>query len=734
MPLPLSDPLTSVEPTDPNPPSPLERAEAALHDMMLLANKYDVLDATLRQQCLRAMHCLLPSRQQLRPRSVDEQVAQVQRCVDAITRVLPLEAAPAVPRTCVGNWALLIKPPVSRAPKAMPAETPAAISSEALRATLESLDRLLSPMSTTEAFARFTEALTAAPFHTPQISAATVLEAAGPDADLRAYVTGQVRHGRSAGQIGAAWAEEQQIEFKPALRRRIERMVARASTGQSLVDHRRVRPPVMPSCPPLLQALIIKVANGRPGATKVSIARQVASELPVWIGRARAAGVLLDVRPPSNLTVTRYMARWSLIAAVSREEGVTEALKAFKPTDRYSKATTANSVWQLDHVTLDILVMIMAEAGPKVVRPYLTTLTDESTGVCVGWVLDIEPPTSFSTSRVLYRAFTPWRETGRIRSYCPVVLRHDRGRDFLSKHVERSLALLGVTQEICPPRTPNARPELERFFRSLHMGMSGLPGFIGNGGLTMAQASARPNELLTMDDLVCHLEDWTRESNCSVHSGQKETPMQAWERHPGLTVPPDLTWRLLKSDVRRTVKERGIEFDHGWYRGNLRNPDGLPLTELQQKNVRVYYSPDQPKHIWVTEWFETPTGREEAYLGMATRVEAGVPSLNMEEAYEETRNNVRAIARTATAMTRQEDATRQAETRAQTPAPILKVVEHRAAVAASAAQQTTAERRALAAHAELVQATVVSFDDDDDNLDFRAPSAFSSTHTAPEWA
>ena len=220
-----------------------------------------------------------------------------------------------------------------------------------------------------------------------------------------------------------------------------------------------------------------------------------------------------------------------------------------------------------------------------------------------------------------------------------------------------------------------------------------------------------------------------------MHSGQKETPLQAWERHPGLTVPADLTWRLLKSDVRRTVQERGIEFSSGWYRGNLRNPDGLPLTELQQKNVRVYYSPDQPKHIWVTEWFETPTGREEAYLGMATLVEAGVPSLNMVEAYDETRDNIRAIARTATAMTRQEDAARQANTLAQAAAPILKVVEHRAAVAAAAAQQTKADRKALAAHAELLQATVVSFGDEDDgSLDLRALGVSSSTHTTPELA
>jgi hypothetical protein len=406
------------------------------------------------------------------------------------------------------------------------------------------------------------------------------------------------------------------------------------------------------------------------------------------------------------------MARWSPIATSARHDGVTEALKAFKPHDRYSKATAANSIWQLDHVTLDVLVTMMTEDGLQVVRPFVTALIDEATGVCVGWVFDVLPPDAFSTSRVLYRAMTPWRETGRTRCSCPVTLRHDRGRDFLGNHVERILTLLGIQQDICPPYTPNARPEIERFFRSMHMGMSALPGFIGKHGRTIAEATARPDELLSMDALVQHLEDWTRESNCSVHAGQRETPMQGWVRQPGPPVPADLAWRLLRSDVHRTIREGGIEFARRWYRGDLRNPNGVPLTELQQQKVRVYYSPDQMDRIWVTEWFDSPNGRTEAYLGVAHAVVAGTPSITLEESYHETRIHIRAITSTATAMTRQEDAVRQLATQAQAVAPMLNVMEHRATLAAATAQQAKVEQRALDSHAELLHATALSFDDE----------------------
>lgn len=721
------DPPASADPLDPTPRQPLEQAEAALNAMMLLADEHGVFDQAIRQQCLSALHCLSAGRQKLRPRTVDERLAQVQRCIDAITRALPLEAVPAAATGAVRNWSLLAKPPVSRAPTFVPEPATVLICSEALDQTLDALRQLRAPLSAAEAQARFTVALTPAPFHVAAVTEATVLDAEGPDAELRRFVTGRVRQGRSPGQIVAAWSHAQQVPVTRALRRRVERMVARLGTEALLVDRRRVRQSVMYSCPPLVQALILKVALARSGATKVAIAAQVAAELPEWLGRARAAGVQLDVRPPSHLTVARYMARWSPIANAAREDGVTEALKTFKPVDRYSTAMTANSVWQLDHVTLDLAITITTETGREVKRPFVTALLDEATGVCVGWVIDVLPPNAFSTSRVLYRALTPWRETGRVRCCCPVTLKHDRGKDFVGNHVERILMQLGIAQDICPPHTPNARPEIERFFRSMHMGMSALPGFIGHNGMTLAEAAAHPDELLTIEALVQHLEDWTRESNTSVHAGARETPMQRWMREPGPLVPTDLAWRLLRSDVHRTIREGGIEFARQWYKGDLKNPNGMPLTELQQEKVRVYYSPDQPDRIWVTEWLDSPTGRPEAYLGMARAVVPGMPSITMAESYESTRAHIRAIARTATSMTHAEDAARQVNAQAMAAAPILNVMEHRATLAAATAQQAKVERRAFDAHTALLHATTLSFDDD-------ASSAGSDAgESAPVW-
>lgn len=685
--------------------------EAELQRVAAEAVRLDLLTEDLRQLVLRA--CKHAGREdRIRPRTADEKVAKVKEAIREISAVLPRECLTTAPVASSGVTLSRVHATKPRAGSTQgePGAPRMRLSVDSLRDTLGVLEALLEPAHPAVQAERYRRALEPQPWHPAMPAPNSVLAPTGPGSALRALVLGKVRAGASAGETLSAWCEATGAAPTRALRRRVERLVKKAGIDSSLVDGRSLRAPIMWSCPPLVQALIIKVAFARRGATKAAIARVVGQELQLWLARAREAGVSTDVRAPSANTVGRFMSRWSVLATETVEDGPKVALKANRPVDRYSKAVRPNLCWQEDHVTLDIVVVEGTGSALRVVRPTLSALIDEASGVCVGWVLDTEAPNAFTTSRLLYRALTPWRESGRTKTCCPVTLKHDRGRDFLSGHVERVLTNLGITQVICPPRTPNARPEEERFFRSIHLGCSALAGYIGKGGQSLADAAATPERLLTIDGLRQHLEDWTLEFNTSVHRGETMSPMQAWTTSLGPVVPQDLAWRLLRSDIRRIIRREGIEFDSRLYKGALRHPDGRSLTELIGTPVRVYSTPDYPERIWVTVWEgEGSTGREEVYLGAARVPEPGVPSLDMEEVFGETRNDVRAIAKVAKSITAHEDRERQARAMQAISGPVLNLVEHRTATNAKVAEARRSERAEQARHAALLRAPALSF-------------------------
>ncbi|MBN2060734.1 MAG: DDE-type integrase/transposase/recombinase [Deltaproteobacteria bacterium] len=57
----------------------------------------------------------------------------------------------------------------------------------------------------------------------------------------------------------------------------------------------------------------------------------------------------------------------------------------------------------------------------------------------------------------------------------------DNGQDYASKHIEAACGALGVDLDFTPPFTPEAKPHIERFFRSLSMSLfEELDGYIGH--------------------------------------------------------------------------------------------------------------------------------------------------------------------------------------------------------------------------------------------------------------
>jgi len=63
----------------------------------------------------------------------------------------------------------------------------------------------------------------------------------------------------------------------------------------------------------------------------------------------------------------------------------------------------------------------------------------------------------------------------------PETLKHDNGSDYVSQHMQRVLATLEIYPHVCPPFKPEAKPYIERAFKTLlHSIVPTMPGYVGH--------------------------------------------------------------------------------------------------------------------------------------------------------------------------------------------------------------------------------------------------------------
>lgn len=429
------------------------------------------------------------------------------------------------------------------------------------------------------------------------------------------------------------WCAEAGVEATPALRRAIERLVRAVRSGVPTVDGRWLRADAMWSCPPLVQALILTHALGHPAATHVQIARNVAIDLSRWLSEAQALGVALSVPAPSRQTVGRFLARVPDSIRDARALGIDEALRRRKPTDRYTHPAMPNERWEVDHTQLDCWIRVRTGAAWTPVRPWLTTVVDVVSGLCIAFFVSVDAPDAFRLSQIMYSALTPWPEIGRHTACLPQMLVSDNGPDFKSSHAARVLQLLGIVHSFSRPYRPNDRPSIERLIGTLSLSVSGLPGYTKSRLVTDKSVHEAPEALLTAAALHAHLTESVFNLNTTVRRGETGTPLDQWKRGVSAQPPEDLIWRLLRSTTTRTVTDEGIEFDSAMYLGSLKHPvTGETHAELVGRRVRVYWTPTNVSQLWLTTCEpDSDEAKPEEFLGIVYRDGAGMPRLHYQE-------------------------------------------------------------------------------------------------------
>lgn len=229
------------------------------------------------------------------------------------------------------------------------------------------------------------------------------------------------------------------------------------------------------------------------------------------------------LKAPNYPTVYRWCRALDPALRGMARQGIAHYQHQFELVHRW-ESQAPNALWQADHTLLD--VWISDERGRQV-RPWLTLIVDDYSRAVCGYVLSTEVPGALQIALALRHAIRPKTNTQWPVQGLPNQLYTDRGRDFLSDHIEEICLRLHIGVLRARPRQPRGKGKIERLFRTLNTGLlQRLPHYI-------KQASGQTDEpRLTLTQLEDHLETYiihAYHQQCHQTTGQ--APLARWSEN-----------------------------------------------------------------------------------------------------------------------------------------------------------------------------------------------------------
>jgi transposase InsO family protein len=266
---------------------------------------------------------------------------------------------------------------------------------------------------------------------------------------------------------------------------------------------------------------------------------------------------------PTQQTVRNFILRWKKDNAQAHTFMVSPDLwrNLYQPAfgDMAESATHVNAVWELDSSPADV----MCSDGKR--WTVIGGIDVYSRRVMV--VLH-QSSSAEGVARLLRKMSLAWGLASKVR--------RDNGLDYASRRIDQFCHGLDIENQATPPFTPDAKPFIERFFRTLAYGLfEDLPGYIGHNVAQRQALRSRDSfaqrfmkrggtvELpMTTEELQGWLDRWIEGVyHQGVHgelgmspnakAGQCKQPVRKIEDERILDI-------LLAAGITRTVQKKGI--------------------------------------------------------------------------------------------------------------------------------------------------------------------------------
>lgn len=403
--------------------------------------------------------------------------------------------------------------------------------------------------------------------------------------------------------------------------------------AELLIDqrHRRVTTPRV--MVPLVKALVLLWWNGRKKITAHQITTQVKGELAKLAARARADGYRKPFPEISEASVQKFLQSLPKSVKRVRDDGMQSYIRQARVVCAQQLAKAANQYWELDHSPADIWAVVSAEQPEQEVQLYLTACIDAYSGLPLAVHVDSRNPTAYTTSIVLRQALVPSEIDGRTVGGIPEHMVLDNGKDFTSTHVQAVADALGIQTIYAAPRTPDEKPHVERFFRTLNQHFAQFPGYKPADGKSEGAAQKNRGRLLTVRQIKEEAERFRMDYCRRASEKRAGSPLDRYADTVMMRPTPErdlLDLLLLKSDEIRTLTREGVQFRKHKYVGGVSTRRGHRYSELEGRRVVIRYHPD------VTEWIVIFDAHTNEPLGELTRADifaltGGASAINQAE-------------------------------------------------------------------------------------------------------
>lgn len=339
-----------------------------------------------------------------------------------------------------------------------------------------------------------------------------------------------------------------------------------------------------------------------PEARLSSAIFSISHALNEWIPSQRS---LEDHPTPSYGTIRNRILALGGERRLQHEEGKRAARLAYKQVMMGPDLVYPMARWEIDHTKIDINV-VDNEGNLVIGRVWLTCVMDHTTRMIAGYLLSAEAPDTTRILEVLRFSMLPKTrpllDSLGVKSDWPIAgvpseVATDRGKELLSGSAHRAFQVLGIDAVIMPPRTPQAKGRIERFFGTLNTLL-----FHQFAGTTKSNPSAKGDRKPLQEARVTfdELNSLIARTICDVyhnkrHSVLRSSPLQMWNkltaRYPvvNLKSGPDIREATMLS-YEATVTRSGIRIEGIQYG----SPDLARIRSRAHAHVRSRGNPMVP--------------------------------------------------------------------------------------------------------------------------------------------
>lgn len=297
------------------------------------------------------------------------------------------------------------------------------------------------------------------------------------------------------------------------------------------------------------------------------------------------------LKNPSFSTFARYISKISEFELISSRLSKRDAEQKFSIVGKGVKVNFPLERVEIDHTELDI--MLISEDGNVVERPYLVTAIDKfsrnilgfSIGFgSVGWPEVMQCIRHIMTDKSYIADKYPDIDNRWTAFGIPKKLVIDNGKEFKNKPMIDACLQLGIVLQLCPPRVPEWKGSIERFFGTANTGfIHTLPGTTRSNPQKLAEGEKPAKKAcITFSLFLKLIHKWIVDVYIhDLNRGAGGIPAKIWDKaineHP-VAWPSDITELAIALGrvVNRQIHNTGIHLN------NLRY-NSLELNKLLTK-------------------------------------------------------------------------------------------------------------------------------------------------------